>query len=169
MLTAGFAALAIGSLNLISVAFGVLFIGLAVDFSIQFSIRYRDQRHQLGYACRRRCAAPRQRSARRSLLAGGATAIGFLAFVPTRYTGIRELGWIAGFGMIIALALNFVLLPALLTLLRPRGEPEPIGFRRAAPLDRFLLARRGWVLAARACWRLSAWRCCRGSASISTR
>jgi len=48
VLTGGFAALAIGSLNLISVAFGVLFVGLAVDFSIQFSVRYRDQRHRLG-------------------------------------------------------------------------------------------------------------------------
>ncbi|MGA8403083.1 MAG: MMPL family transporter, partial [Stellaceae bacterium] len=48
VLTGAFAALAIGSLNLISVAFGVLFVGLAVDFSIQFSIRYRDQRHRLG-------------------------------------------------------------------------------------------------------------------------
>jgi hopanoid biosynthesis associated RND transporter like protein HpnN len=147
VLTAAFAALAIGSLNLVSVAFGVLFIGLADDFSIQFSTSYRDQRHRLG-------TLP---SALRGtaetifpplLLAASATAIGFLAFVPTRYTGIRELGLIAGFGMLVALVLNFTLLPALLSLLRPRGEREPIGFRRAAPLDRFLLERRRWVLGA---------------------
>jgi hopanoid biosynthesis associated RND transporter like protein HpnN len=52
--------------------------------------------------------------------------------------------------MIIAIALNFLLLPAVLALLRPRGEPEPIGFRRAAPLDRFLLERRPWVIGAAA-------------------
>src|SRR5216683_2816678 len=46
MATAAFAAVAIGSLNLISVAFAVLFIGIAVDFSIQFCVRYRDERHQ---------------------------------------------------------------------------------------------------------------------------
>ncbi len=147
MLTAGFAALAVGSLNLISVAFGVLFIGLAVDFSIQFSVRYRDQRHRLGSlpAALRGTA---ETIGPALVLAAGATAIGFLAFVPTRYTGIRELGWIAGFGMLIAIVLNFTLLPAALALLRPPGEPEPIGFRRAAPLDRFLLERRGWVLGA---------------------
>jgi hopanoid biosynthesis associated RND transporter like protein HpnN len=146
-LTAGFAALAIGSLNLISVAFGVLFIGLAVDFSIQFSVRYRDQRHRLGtLAAALRGAAETIGPA--LVLAAGATAIGFLSFVPTQYTGIRELGWIAGFGMIIAIALNFVLLPALLALLQPRGETEPIGVRRAAPLDRFLLERRRWVIGA---------------------
>ncbi len=145
MLTAGFAALAIGSLNLISIAFGVLFIGLAVDFSIQFSVRYRDQRHRLGTfpAALRGTALTIGPSL---VLAAGATAIGFLSFVPTRYTGIQALGWIAGGGMLIAIALNFLLLPALLTIVRPRGEPEAIGFRRAAPLDRWLIERRQWVI-----------------------
>jgi hopanoid biosynthesis associated RND transporter like protein HpnN len=149
MLTAGFAALAIGSLNLISIAFGVLFIGLAVDFSIQFSVRYRDQRHRHGTlpAALRNTA---ETIGPALILAAGATAIGFLSFVPTRYIGIRALGWIAGCGMLIAIALNFLLLPALLTLLRPRGEPEPIGFRGAAPLDRWLLDRRRWVIGAAA-------------------
>lgn len=147
VLTAGFAALAIGSLNLISVAFGVLFIGLAADFSVQFSVRYRDQRHRLGSLP----AALRGAGVSIGpalLLAAGATAIGFLSFVPTQYTGIRELGWIAGCGMIIAIVLNLVLLPAALTLLRPRGEPEAIGFRRAAAIDRWLARRRGQVIAA---------------------
>lgn len=146
VLTAGFAAVAIGSLNLMSVAFGVLFIGLGVDFSIQFSIRYRDQRHRRGslveaIVCAGRSIGPSL------VLAAGATAVGFLAFIPTEYRGVRELGWIAGIGMAIALALNFLLLPALLLLLRPRGEPEPIGFRRAALLDRLLRERRRWVIA----------------------
>jgi hopanoid biosynthesis associated RND transporter like protein HpnN len=145
MLTAGFAALAIGSLNLISIAFGVLFIGLAVDFSIQFSVRYRDQRHRLGTfpAALRGTALTIGPSL---VLAAGATAIGFLSFVPTRYTGIQALGWIAGGGMLIAIALNFLLLPALLAIVRPRGEPEAIGFRLAAPLDRWLIERRQWVI-----------------------
>jgi uncharacterized protein len=146
-LTAGFAAAAIGSLNLISIAFGVLFIGLAVDFGIQFSVRYRDRRHRLGGL------SAALHDAGHSIgpalvLAAAATAIGFLSFVPTPYTGIRELGWIAGVGMIIAIFLNFLLLPAMLALLHPRGEPEPIGFRRAAFLDQFLLRKRSWVMGA---------------------
>jgi uncharacterized protein len=149
ILTAGFAALAIGSLNLISVAFAVLFIGLAVDFSIQFSVRYRDQRHRLGTLPAALAGAARSIGPA-LVLAAGATAIGFLSFVPTRYIGIRELGWIAGFGMIVAIVLNFVLLPAGLALVRPRGEPAPVGFRRAQPLDRLLLQRRRWVIAAAA-------------------
>jgi len=32
--------------NLISIAFFVLFVGLGVDFGIQFSVRYRTERHE---------------------------------------------------------------------------------------------------------------------------
>ena len=146
VLTGAFAALAIGTLNVISVAFGVLFIGLAVDFSIQFSIRYRDQRHRTGALDT--ALADAARTIGPSLaLAAAATAIGFLSFVPTPYVGVRELGWIAGMGMVIAIALNFTLLPALLALLRPKPEAEEIGFLRAALADRFLRQRRGWVIA----------------------
>jgi hopanoid biosynthesis associated RND transporter like protein HpnN len=145
VLTAGFASLAIGSLNVISVAFAVLFIGLAVDFSIQFSIRYRDQRHRRG-SLDAALAAAAETIGPSLALAAASTAIGFLAFVPTQYVGVRELGWIAGAGMVIAIALNFTLLPALLTLLRPRAEPEAVGWTRAAPLDRLLLAKRRWVI-----------------------
>lgn len=147
VLTAGFAAVAIGSLNLLSVAFGVLFIGLGVDFGIQFSVRYRDQRHRLD-SLDAALRGAGETIGPAIVLAGAATAIGFLSFVPTRYTGIRELGWIAGFGMLVAVALTFVLLPALLTLVRPRGELEPVGYRWAAPLDTFLLQHRRWVLLA---------------------
>jgi hopanoid biosynthesis associated RND transporter like protein HpnN len=146
VLTGAFAALAIGTLNVISVAFGVLFVGLAVDFSIQFNIRYRDQRHQTG-ALDTALAAAARAIGPSLALAAGATAIGFLSFVPTPYIGVRELGWIAGTGMVIAIALNFTLLPALLTLLRPRPEAEAVGFARAAPIDRFLRQRRRWVTA----------------------
>jgi hopanoid biosynthesis associated RND transporter like protein HpnN len=146
VLTGAFAALAIGTLNVISVAFGVLFIGLAVDFNIQFSIRYRDQRHQTG-ALDTALAAAARTIGPSLALAAAATAIGFLSFVPTPYVGVRELGWIAGIGMVIAIALNFTLLPALLTLLRPKPEAEAVGFARAAPADRFLRQRRRWVIA----------------------
>lgn len=44
------------------------------------------------------------------------TGIGFYAFVPTAYTGISELGIIAGTGMFISLFTNLTVLPALLAL-----------------------------------------------------
>jgi len=147
VMTGAFAALAVGSLNLISVAFGVLFIGLAVDFSIQFSVRYRDQRHRLG-ALDTALAGAARTIGPSLALAAASTAIGFLSFVPTPYVGVRELGWIAGTGMVIAIALNFLLLPALLALLKPRAEPEAVGFARAAPVDAFVRRRRFWIIGA---------------------
>jgi hypothetical protein len=155
VITAGFAAVAVGALNPISVAFAVLFVGIAVDFGIQFSVRYRDERFRiddLTEALRRTgrgIGGPLG-------VAAMATAVGFLAFVPTDYTGVSDLGKIAGVGMLIALALNLTLLPALLVLSRTGGEARPVGFRRAAPIDRFLLTNRRIVIIAGAVLTLAA-------------
>ena len=46
-ITAAIGLALVGALNLISVAFAVLFIGLGVDFGIQFSVRYRAERHEV--------------------------------------------------------------------------------------------------------------------------
>jgi uncharacterized protein len=143
--TAAFAALAVGTLNLISVAFAILFVGLAVDFGIQFSVRYRGQRHLID-------DFPKalDRTARRVgpalVLAAVAAGSGFFSFLPTAYKGVSELGIIAGAGMLIAVFFNLTLLPALLTLLKLGPEPNPIGFRTLAPLDSFLLRQRRLVL-----------------------
>jgi len=71
-------------------------------------------------------------------LAAGATAAGFLSFLPTDYRGVSELGLIAGFGMLIAFATSITILPALIRLLNPPGEPDQLGFSSLAPVDRFL-------------------------------
>ncbi|HWX08213.1 MAG TPA: MMPL family transporter [Bradyrhizobium sp.] len=127
----------VGSFNLISIAFFVLFIGLGVDFGIQFSVRYRAERHDhadLFEALRwtaRKVGDPLS-------LAAAATAVGFFAFLPTSYRGLSELGLIAGCGMLIAFACSITFVPAMLAWLRPPGEPAPVGFRSLAPLDDFL-------------------------------
>ena len=145
VITGGFAALTVGTLNLISIAFAVLFVGIAVDFSIQVSIRYRDERYRnddLPEALRR--AAHRVGAA--LTLAAVTTALGFFSFLPTAFRGVSELGLIAGAGMLIALVANLTLLPALLTLLKPPGERAPVGFAWAAPIDAWLLRHRGAVM-----------------------
>jgi len=127
----------VGALNLISIAFFVLFIGLGVDFGIQFNVRYRAERHDY----------PELRTALHSTavkvggplaLAALATAVGFSSFLPTAYRGLSELGEIAGSGMIIAFVTSITLLPALLAVLNPPSEPHPMGFTQLAPVDRFL-------------------------------
>lgn len=127
----------VGSLNLLSIAFAVLFVGLGVDFGIQFSVRYRSERFKndnLDEAL----AEGARRSAVPLSLAAMATAAGFLCFLPTDYRGIAELGKIAGAGMLVAFISSITALPALLKLLNPPGEDEPVGYAFLAPVDRFL-------------------------------
>ena len=122
--TAAAGMLMVGTLNLISVYFAVLFVGLGVDFGLQFSVRYRAERHEVDnlhealLQSGRRAGAP-------LTLAALATAAGFLSFLPTDYKGVSELGLIAGVGMLIAFFTSITLLPALLSRLKPPSEPQP--------------------------------------------
>ncbi|MGE3623182.1 MAG: MMPL family transporter [Bdellovibrionales bacterium] len=145
--TTAVALAAVGSLNLISVAFAVMFIGIAVDFGIQFGVRYRDQHHEEPDHARAllRTAAI---IAIPLALAAASTALGFLSFMPTDYRGVSELGFIAGIGMIIAFVLTVTLFPALLSVFHPPAEPEAIGFRWMAPVDRFAARHRRKILLA---------------------
>jgi hopanoid biosynthesis associated RND transporter like protein HpnN len=127
----------VGSLNLLSIAFAVLFIGLGVDFGIQFSVRYRSERFK-NDDLRVALEQAAERAAIPLSLAAMATAAGFLCFLPTDYKGISELGEIAGAGMLIAFTTSITVLPALLRLLNPPGEKEPVGYAFLAPVDHFL-------------------------------
>ena len=131
-------------MNLVSVGFGILFVGIAVDFAIQFCVRYRERRWENpdhGAAM----AETGRRAGGQILVAAAATSAGFLAFVPTEFRGVAELGLIAGVGMLIAFLCTVTFLPAAITLFHPRGESAEIGFRWAAPLDD-VARRRRWPL-----------------------
>ncbi len=145
-LTLGFAALAIGTLNLISVAFAVLFVGLAVDFAIQFAVRLRDARlehTELAEALRRTARSTGPQIA----VAAVAIACGFLAFAPTAFVGVAELGLIAGVGMGLALLCTLSLLPALLWLFRPGDQGRELALPFGRRWDRLMQQRRRAVLA----------------------
>ena len=127
----------VGSLNLLSIAFAVLFVGLGVDFGIQFSVRYRSERFKSN-DLQTALAQAADYVAVPLSLAAMATAAGFLSFLPTDYKGVSELGEIAGVGMLVAFLSSITVLPALLNLLNPPGEKEPVGYAFLAPVDEFL-------------------------------
>ncbi|MBU6456870.1 MAG: MMPL family transporter [Bradyrhizobium sp.] len=127
----------VGSLNLLSVAFAVLFVGLGVDFGIQFSVRYRSERYKNG-DLRAALARAAEYVAVPLSLAAMATAAGFMSFLPTDYKGVSELGEIAGIGMLVAFFSSITVLPALLRLFNPPGEKEAVGYAFLAPVDHFL-------------------------------
>jgi hopanoid biosynthesis associated RND transporter like protein HpnN len=147
IMTAGVGLLATGRFNLISVAFIPLFVGLGIDFSIQFSVRFLAERTShpaLGDALTRAGLGV----GRPLALAAAAIGVGFFAFLPTSYIGVAELGVIAGLGMAIAFGLSITLLPALLSLLRPApGGMREVGYAGLAPVEAFLGRNRRIVLA----------------------
>ena len=132
VLTAGFAAVTVGRLNLISVTFAVLFVGLGIDFGIHLVLRYREALDaQAGH-----------RPALRAALAGVGgslslsalcAAFGFLAFAPTDYRGLAELGVISAGGMVIAWLTSLTLLPALLELMPLTRSHRPLAKPRLLP------------------------------------
>ncbi|MSP00112.1 MAG: RND transporter [Acetobacteraceae bacterium] len=145
MLTVLFAAVAVGTLNLVSVGFGVLFVGIAVDFAIQFSVRYREYRHVTGDPVHGMILTGGKAGVQ-ILCAALATAAGFLAFVPTSFSGVAELGLIAGGGMLIAFLCTVSFLPAAITLFNPPDEASAIGFAWSAPLDPWIQTHQRWLL-----------------------
>jgi uncharacterized protein len=135
-----------GRFNLISVAFIPLFVGLGVDFSIQFSVRSLAER-AIQPSLKTALVAAGDGIGRALALSAAAIGAGFFAFLPTTYIGVAELGTIAGLGMAVAFVLSVVLLPALLILLRPSpSKMTEIGFAVLAPVDAFLRRRRRTVL-----------------------
>lgn len=113
--TMGYATLSVGSLNMISAAVVVLFIGLGIDHSIHVSLRYREAR-QTGndHLDAVRTAAHEMGGA--VALCATTSAIAFAAFIPTEYRGLAELGMIAAGSLFLAFVASFTVLPALLTL-----------------------------------------------------
>lgn len=140
-LTACFATVTVGTLNMISVAFAVLYVGLGVDFAIHLCLRYREL---VGERSKEAALHTAVRHVGVSLaLCALTTAIGFLAFLPTSYRGVAELGLISGAGILIGFVVSLTLLPALLRILpAPRVPRRPASMRRRAAGSR----RRRWVL-----------------------
>ncbi len=135
-LTAAAALALVGTLNLLSVAFFVLFIGLAVDFGIHYTLRYREGRDLgLDHAGALSRAATGVGGA--LTLSAVCAAIGFFAFLPTSYVGLAELGLIAGTGMAIALAASLTVLPAFLTVVPGRPAPADVDEFKSNVLSRF--------------------------------
>ncbi|HKY18686.1 MAG TPA: MMPL family transporter, partial [Rhizomicrobium sp.] len=140
-ITMGLGLKAVGVFNIISIAFIALFVGLGVDFGIQFSVRYRSERYRNNNLAQALAAAGNGIGIPLAL-AAAATAAGFFSFLPTSYTGVAELGLVAGIGMIVAFLLAITMLPAMLMLLNPPGEKEDVGFESLGRVDDFMTKHR---------------------------
>ena len=111
-ITMGIVTLTIGKLNLISVAFAVLFIGLTVDYGIQIVLRILERKD----VEKINVFTGLNSISNTLLIASIPTMVGFLSFIPTNYIGLSELGIISFIGLIIGLFSNLLLLPSLLII-----------------------------------------------------
>src|SRR3954451_23177729 len=141
--------LMVGQFNPISVAFAALFLGLGVDFGIQFAVRYRAERYDQEHLREAIVAAGRGVGWSLTLAAVSLLA-GFFSLLSTEFRGVSEMGLISGVGMIIAYVASLTLLPALLTVLHPPGEPEPVEPASLAAVDHWIARNRRLVLIATA-------------------
>lgn len=107
----GFITLAVGHLNLLSVSFAAILIGLGIDFGIHYLVRYLHVR-SLGVPL----AAALVRTAREvgpGVVTGAVTtACAFFAAAMTDFTGVVELGVIAGAGIVLCLLAALIVTPA---------------------------------------------------------
>lgn len=137
-LTSAFAAAVIGELNLVSVAFTVLLIGLGLDFAIHLLLHIQERRvsgEENGAALRGALHEVGPALA----LAAPTTALAFLSFVPTKFDGIAQLGVIAGAGVIIAFLVSITFLPAALSMFNGHPTRAPSGKVRSffASINKF--------------------------------
>src|SRR5580693_4709793 len=139
--------LALRSWKIVASVFFVLFVGLGVDFGIQFSVRYRSERHEQP-DLRKALRSAADKVSNPLALAAAATAVAFFSFLPTSYKGLFELGLIAGCGMLIAFICSITFVPAMLAIVKPPGESAAVGFSSLAPLDDFLQRHRIAVIVA---------------------
>lgn len=117
--TTGLASLAVGRLNLISVAFMVLFFGLGIDFGTHLGLRHLDEARQ-GKPFGEALLAAMLGEGPSITLSAICAALAFLSFVPTAYIGLAEFGIISALGMLVALVISFTLQPALMALMPPK-------------------------------------------------
>lgn len=131
--TAAAACFVIGALNIISVNFAVLFIGMGVDFSIQFAMRYREEFDREDETAVEALTDASAGVGGALALAAVAAAVSFVAFAPTSYRGLAELGIIAAMGMGVALFSSLTVLPALIAVFPLRAvykghRPNPLAW-----------------------------------------
>ncbi|MDD2308711.1 MAG: MMPL family transporter [Desulfuromonadaceae bacterium] len=123
-LSFGFATVTIGHLNILSMVFAIMLIGLGVEYGIQMVLRYQEE---LAHGTDRLTAIETSLTAnlRSITMAAATTSLAFVTFVLTDFKGIAELGIIAAGGIVICVITTFTVLPAMLVLLER--------FRKASP------------------------------------
>ena len=126
--TMGYLTLAVGHLNILSIAFGAMLIGLGTDFSVHYLGKYLDLRKGGWDVTESLCQSAELVGP--GILTGAlTTSAAFYAASFAEFTGVAELGIIVGGGILFCVTTTFTVLPALITLITPTtpGKNGPSG------------------------------------------
>lgn len=138
--TMAFTTAVIGHLNILTVTFAPILVGLAIDFGVHLISRYEEEiRH----------GRSNEEALRKALVYTGmgvvtgalTTAGAFLAMAATDFKGIQEMGIICGGGLIICLVPMMTMLPVMLL----RGRQNVIDHALGAKLDRAEMIEKLWL------------------------
>lgn len=137
----GFTTVTVGHLNILSVVFTTILIGLGIDFGIHILERYKEER-QAGNDIAEALQKTLQGTGKGNFSGAITTAMAFGAMVLTDFIGIVELGWIAGWGILFCMIAMVLLLPALVTIEEKFRKPvyskkEELPTRAAGWIERF--------------------------------
>lgn len=119
-ITFGIVTLAVGHLNIMSICFVAITIGLGVDFGIHFVTRYLHLRQEL-YELDESLVLTGRSVGMGIFTSAATTAIAFSSAVLTGYPGLAELGIITALGVMVCAFQTLTFLPALISL-----SDEPI-------------------------------------------
>lgn len=122
-LSFGFATLAIGHLNILSMVFAIMLIGLGIEYGIQVVLRYQEELKS-GATGMAAIETGLTTNIRSIIMAAATVALAFATFAFTDFKGIAELGIIAAGGVVICVAATFTVLPAMLILLERFRKPS---------------------------------------------
>ena len=119
----GYTTVVVGHLNILSVSFAAILIGLGIDFSIHYLARYLELRHH-SYDLKPALLASSAGVGVGIVTAALTTALAFLCASLTDFLGVAELGIIAGGGVLLCAVATFVVLPALVAVADGDTEPQ---------------------------------------------
>lgn len=111
--TAGLLAIVLQYLNMMSAAFGMILIGLGIDFGIHFISGFRDGQEQ-GLSVADSIAYMYSRVGSGVVTGALTTAIVFFSLLLTQFKAFSEMGIAIGSGIIVTLLAAMILLPALI-------------------------------------------------------
>lgn len=113
--TFGFTTATLGVLNLLSIVFALVLIGIGVDFGVHIVMRFIEGR-QAGLTVEQAVRTALVQTGPGVLLGAATSVCAFYAVLGSDFRGLAELGLIGGTGILFCLVAMLVVLPALLLL-----------------------------------------------------